>query len=350
MTRTGMSRLVQFTAAVALAAAGCQGPSPRSSGLPAPSVGGGTGSGTLSGNLTSYTTGAPVAGATLRLGGSVALSDAAGAFTLTGTPTAGQAVMTAVLPGYVYRGVAFDLSPSRAGLVLDVIPDAAPFSLTFYRQFVRNAAFGAVMEPLRRWTANPNFYFQQLTLDTNLRVPDTILNAIQANFVQSIPELSGGRFTAGTFESGDQARPSADGWVNVVFFQTTPLCGPGAIGCSTVGGNTGTMTIRYDPNMPTASSLNPYNCSSIALAVADHEITHTMGYWHTTDVLVDTLSTTGCPGSGRPEHTRYHANVAYSRPVGNLDPDVDPTTSAQLVASGARSRPVVACDASTFRR
>src|SRR5262249_3300205 len=108
-------------------------------------------------------------------------------------------------------------------------------------------------------------------------------------------------------------------------------------------------TIQYDPVQVSTSTSNPYNCSSIPLQVADHEITHTMGYWHTDNVLVDTFSGTGCPGSGRPEKTRFHAAVAYSRPVGNVDPDVDPSSSAHARASGAASHPVVLCDFSAFR-
>ena len=286
MTRTGLGRGFRFAAAMAVVAAGCNGPSPRSSGLTLPTAAG-AGNGTLSGNLKSYTTGAPVAGATIRLGGSLAVSDASGAFTLTGTPTAGAAVLTAVQPGYVYRGVAFDLSPERAGLVVDAIPDAPPFSLTFYRQLVRNSAFGGVMEPIRRWTANPNFYFQRLTVDTGTRVPDDVLNAIQTNFVQSIPELTGGRFTAGTFEAGDDARANAEGLVNVVFYRILPF---GQLGFSTVGGNIASITIRYDASLTSTPTTNPYSCSSIALAVADHEITHTMGYWHT-DAVPENVST-----------------------------------------------------------
>ena len=74
-----------------------------------------------------------------------------------------------------------------------------------------------------------------------------------------------------------------------------------------------------------------------------------MGFWHTDNSLVDEFSGTGCPGTGRPGYTLYHANVVYSRPVGNIDPDVDPVSSAQQLAPRG-SRPIVRCDFASFRR
>jgi hypothetical protein len=53
---------------------------------------------------------------------------------------------------------------------------------------------------------------------------------------------------------------------------------------------------------------------------------------------------------GRPAVTLFHANIVYSRPVGNMDPDVDPLTSAHVVAPGSRSRAIVGCNFATFRR
>ena len=74
-----------------------------------------------------------------------------------------------------------------------------------------------------------------------------------------------------------------------------------------------------------------------------------MGFWHTENTLADEFSGAGCPGAGRPSYTLYHANVVYQRPVGNIDPDVDPVTSFHDVAPGG-GRPVVSCDFASFRR
>lgn len=350
MTGMGIGRLTRFGVAIALVGAGCSNPAPRSNGLTVPSGVGG-GNGTLSGSLKSYTSGAPVPNTTVRLGNSVTNSDATGKFTLAGTPTNGTAVVTATAPGFVLRGVSFLLSQTRSDLTMDLLPDAAPFSLAFYRELVRNAAFGTSLEPIRRWTVNPNFYFRQRTADTNEVVALDVIQSIEQNFTNAVPALSGGKFTVGTFEVGDAARDPVDGWVNVVFYKQNPIvCGTGALGCSTVGGPSATMSIRHDPALPSNANSNPYSCSTVTLAISDHEITHVMGYWHTSDTLTDTFSGNGCSGTTYPEKTRFHAGVAYSRPVGNLDPDIDTTDSAHLVMPGAGSRPTVVCDLRTFHR
>jgi hypothetical protein len=351
----GIGPRVRFAAAVVLVAAGCNNPEPRNTGLTLP-TGVGGGNGTLSGTVTSFTNGAPVGGVTVRLGSITANSDAGGKFTLPGTPVNGAAVVTASVPGFVFRGVSFTLAASRGDLALDLLPDGAPFSLNFYRQLVRNGANSASLEPIRRWTVNPSFYFRQRTVDNNALVPVDVIQSIQDTFTNAVPALTGGKFTVGTFEVGDTERAPLDGWVNVNFYTTSTgllfNCGSDrALGCASVGGNQGTMTIRHDPaGVPLTGPSNPYNCSSVARAVADHEITHSMGYWHTEDALVDTFSGNGCSGVTYPDFTRFHASVAYSRPVGNLDPDIDTTASAHLTASGSGSRRTVVCDLTTFRR
>src|SRR5262249_8365865 len=158
------------------------------------------GNGTVSGSITMYSSSQAVSGATVKLGNVSAITDTAGAFKLLGTPEAGSGVVTASAPGFVFRGVAFNLTPSKAGIQLDVIRDAAPFSFTFYRQLARNAFEGSSLEALKRWTVNPSFYFQQLTTDTSTPVPDDIIQAIEANFTKSVPELSGGRFSVAAFD------------------------------------------------------------------------------------------------------------------------------------------------------
>jgi hypothetical protein len=79
------------------------------------------------------------------------------------------------------------------------------------------------------------------------------------------------------------------------------------------------------------------------VSLADHEITHTMGYWHTQNVIVDSFSGEGCPGSPRPDYIRFHSSVMYSRPVGNKDPDLDPAPATAVQAPESGRRVVVSC-------
>lgn len=62
--------------------------------------------------------------------------------------------------GYLTRqtGVTWT-SAGRADIRLDLIPDRAPFALTYFRQFVRNGFEKPdALEPIRHWTRTENFY------------------------------------------------------------------------------------------------------------------------------------------------------------------------------------------------
>lgn len=345
MTRAGSRSLLRLIV-VAIVAAGCSNPR-RSAGLTLASGAAGSGTGVLSGTVVGYGTNTPVSGATVRLGGTASVTNTSGQFTLSNVASSGSGVVSVVLPGYVYRGIALTLSSMRTGVVLDVLRDAAPFSLDFYRQIARNSTESATLLPTNRWTVNPSFYFQRLTVDTSLPVPDEVIQSIQADFAASVPELTGGRFTVGASEVGDDPRPAQDGWVNVTFYT---VISTGSLGNATVGGNSGTMIIRHDPALTSNTGTNPYSCSSIALGVADNLIMYTMGFWHTVNVLADEFSGPGCPGSGRPANTVFHTSLMYSRPVGNMDPDVDPVSSAQMRASAGAPRPVVVYDPARIAR
>jgi carboxypeptidase family protein len=293
--------------------------------------------GTFSGTILNYETNAPVAGVGVLLAGSAGVTDNAGRFTLTNVPSSGVASLTASAPGYVFRGVGFALSTSRTGAVVNLLPDAPPFSLQFYRFFVRNSYEGfGTFQPTHPWTMSPSFYFRTIVDGSGERVPDDTINRIAEIYRKTVPQLTGGKFGVAAVESGDDARPVRDGWINVTFYASL---GP-IFGTSTVGGNSGTISIRF--GMVSTSLTNPFNCFTPEIGIADHEITHSMGFYHTPDVYADTFSGEGCPGTW-PDYVRYHAAVMYSRPAGNIDPDVDPSSIANAAAPGDRNRSVVQC-------
>ena len=282
---------------------------------------------------------APLAGATVTLAGVARNTDAQGAFTLTGVPDSGPGGLTVQAPGHLLRGVALQLAPSRNDITVDVIRDAAPFSLFFYRSFVRNALESETLLEIRRWTMNPSFFFVTTVDGSGLTIPSEILQQIQDNFARSVIDLSGGRFQVAAFDAGPETPEPQEGWVIVSF--GSALFG-GALGRSSVGGNMGTIQLRFDPGLPSNSQTNPHGCSSPVLAIADHEITHTMGFWHTFDVFNDTFSGPGCSGA-RPDYVRYHADLMYSRPRGNRDPDIDPVDLLQSQAPVAAKPTIVSC-------
>jgi hypothetical protein len=250
---------------------------------------------------------------------------------------------TLTAPGYVTRASILQLTGASSGLRLDMIEDAAPFSMDFYRQFARNAFDApATLQPLKPWTMAPSFYINTQTIDTGEAVDPAAVQAIETMFVNSVPELTAGKFSVATIETGVTARASKTGWVNVQFLRNHTL-GDEVAGNSTVGGNVGTINLVFDPpGGPTGG------CEAAVVYYADHEIVHSMGYYHTANTDVDFHSAYGCLGSGRPAAVLYHAAVVYSRSPGNTDPDTD-TTVAFVSRFSQLPGPVVVCPRSERR-
>ena len=100
-------------------------------------------------------------------------------------------------------------SGARTGVNLNVIRDAAPFSMDFYRQFARDtfdndpgAPFG-----LLRWTTAPSFYVR--TVDQNGRAmePEVLVVTLDA-LRRAVPAFTGGTFSSRRHRDRDR-RPAA---------------------------------------------------------------------------------------------------------------------------------------------
>lgn len=213
----------------------------------------------------------------------------------------------------------------RTGVNLDLIRNAAPFSMDFYRQFVRGTYDqpGAPW-PVLRWMTAPSFYVK--TTDQNGRAvePEVMVRVLDAIRL-AVPAYTGGRFQAAAIETGAEARPQAQNWINVNIRRDPnekQVCGTAFIGA-----NPGTVTLNNDV----------CSCGSnkIPGAVTMHEVGHALGYFHVGDrnSVMFPFIAGDCPAGALSTAESYHAGVAYSRPRGNTEPDRDPSTGAALTAA-----------------
>jgi hypothetical protein len=215
---------------------------------------------------------------------------------------------------------------SRTNVALDVIRQQAPFSMEFYRQFVRGT-YDAAGAPyaVQRWMEAPRFYVK--TVDQNGRaIEPEVLAVVREAIPRAVAEYSAGRLAVSVLETGTEERAAATGWINVLIRRDPnerQTCG-----FANIGANPGSITFNNDV----------CSCGSnkIPGALVLHEVGHAMGYFHVPDrnsVMYPFLPG-NCPSGTLSQAEKYHAAIAYSRPRGNRDPDIDPS-SRQFVAEPA---------------
>jgi hypothetical protein len=214
----------------------------------------------------------------------------------------------------------------RTGVNVDLIRDAAPFSMEFYRQFVRgmfdHADDASAPYPNFRWTSAPNFYIR--TIDSVGRTVEPEVLAVTLDALRrAVPAYTAGTYQAGTIESGTEVRPETTGWINVDFRRNT---GGNTCGTSFIGRNPGVITLYID--------ICSCGSNKVPGAVTMHEVGHAMGFFHVSDrnSLMFPFIPGRCPAGVLSPAEAYHASVAYSRPRGNRDPDRDPSAGAALMA------------------
>src|SRR5262249_44156586 len=130
-----------------------------------------------------------------------------------------------------------------------------------------------------------------------------------------------GRFGVAGIEFGTDTRLDQAGWITVDWTRdASQFCGR-----SSVGREGGEVSLTYD--QPGCS------CGSqkIRPRTGKHEFGRCQGIWHTGE-SVDLTSGIGVDDCDRNVTARelQYLDYLYRRPVGNTDPDNDPSTAPQL--------------------
>lgn len=281
------------------------------------------------GQVTAVGTGQGIGGATLTPGWSLppVVADAQGFYELgaVANPPSTPYPVSVSAAGMVTRDtwITWARGP-RTGVNIDLIRDSAPFSMDFYRQFVRgmydHANDADAPYPNFRWTSAPNFYVR--TIDSVGRTVEPEVLAVTLDALRrAVPAYTAGTYQAGAIETGTDVRPEATGWINVDFRRNS---GGNTCGTSYIGRNPGVITLYIDI----------CSCGSIKVpgAVTMHEVGHAMGFFHVSDrtSLMYPFASGACPAGVLSVAEAHHAAVAYARARGNRDPDRDPLAGAAL--------------------
>jgi hypothetical protein len=295
-------------------------PSQQSPSAPAPSPAAAPTPGpTINGSLSATNGGQPVAGAQVSVGTIASTTDASGRFSLTLPAGTGSQRFTIAGSTLLTRTGFLGPGGSRA-IDLDAFA-LTNFDQAYFRAIARNGYEQPNdLQPLRRWTRAPMLYIRTVD-DTGQAILAEVLQQVVSLASAVIPQYSHGRFGLAGIEQGTDTRAGMAGWITVTWTRdASQFCGT-----SNVGAEGGTVKFTYDqPGCACGSQ-------KIRPRTVKHEFGHAMGLWHTGQSadLMSGLAVSGCDMNISARELEY-LEYLYRRPVGNTDPDNDPSTAPLL--------------------
>ena len=276
---------------------------------------------TLTGHVTATNGGQPLPGLVVDLGSQTTGTNASGGFVVAGVVNGARRV-SLTGASIVPRSLVVALG-STSDLALDAI-SLEGFDLAFYRQFVRNGLDSPnALEPLRRWTTNPNIYLKTVD-EAGAPIDGPTLDMVQRTALAVVPIWTNNRHVVGTIQRGTGTRVGMTGWITITW--SANIVKPNKCGRALVAAG----FIELEAHNPRCK-VRPWITSA---SLVRHELGHAMGYFHT-DAPSDVMSGTSWTSSDQQPSAREraHAAIAYARPVGNTDPDTDPSGVAALAPS-----------------
>jgi hypothetical protein len=163
--------------------------------------------------------------------------------------------------GYITRETTIQTTTSR----IDIIRDAAPFSLTFYRQFARDGFEQPhALDVVRSLRQAPACYLQTKGLSAD------VVRSLESAARAVVPMFTGSTFTVATFETGTELRPRQNGWIVVDTHDDSSESAN--CGQAYPGAPDGSIWIN--------TSQTCYRNTDMLLSTFAHEIGHALGFSH----------------------------------------------------------------------